>query len=103
MKLKFVIAIFAAAGLYGTQVHANLTVLRAQAQKGVPEAQLKLGELYQYGVGQQDHLVYALSWYERAAPHLARARVLATETARGLTPEERLRAQALAQPLLGPP
>ncbi|HUW98216.1 MAG TPA: hypothetical protein VMV40_05145 [Acidiferrobacter sp.] len=81
---------------------ANLQTLRRDAQKGVPRAQFELGELYQYGTGQPNHLVRALSWYERAAPKIPRAAVLARRIAAQLTPEQRQQAAAWAKPQLGP-
>lgn len=83
--------------------HAGLGALRRQAEKGSSQAEFKLGELYQYGVGQPDHLIHALIWYDRAAPRVRRAAVLAQRTAALLTPKERARAAALAQRPLGPP
>jgi len=83
--------------------HADLKTLRREAQSGVPQAQFKLGELYQYGIGQPDHLVHALAWYERAAPKIARAATLARRIAAKLTPKERQQAAAWAKPPLGPP
>ena len=83
--------------------HAGLRSLRREARAGVPNAELKLGELYQYGVGQPDHLIHALAWYERAAPKLPRAAELARQTAAMLTPSERQQAAAWAKPRLGPP
>ena len=83
--------------------HADLKTLRREAHKGIPQAEFKLGELYQYGTGQADHLVHALAWYERAAPKVPRAAVLAKRTAAKLTPEQRQQAAALAELRLGPP
>ncbi|MHB8254546.1 MAG: SEL1-like repeat protein [Acidiferrobacter sp.] len=83
--------------------HASLKSLRQEALRGVPKAELKLGELYEYGTGQADHLVRALAWYERAAPHIPRAAMLARRTAAKLTPAQRQQAAAWAKPKLGPP
>ncbi len=82
---------------------AGLRSLRRAAHGGAPKAELKLGELYQYGVGRPDHLIHALAWYERAAPKSARAAELARQTAALLTPSERQRAAAWAKGRLGPP
>ncbi len=89
--------------LGGQVVYAGLRSLRHAAHSGAPNAELKLGELYQYGVGRPDHLIHALAWYERAAPKSARAAELARQTAALLTPEERQRAAAWAKGRLGPP
>ena len=83
--------------------HAGLRGLRHAARSGAPNAELKLGELYQYGVGQPDHLVHALAWYERAAPKSHRAAELARQLTARLTPAERQQAAAWAKPRLGPP
>ena len=82
---------------------AGLQSLRQAARGGAPNAELKLGELYQYGVGRPDHLIRALAWYERAAPKSARAAELARQTAALLTPAERQRAAAWSKGPLGPP
>lgn len=103
MKPWIVAALVLTLGGFTSQAHAGLKTLRRQADEGNPKAELKLGELYQYGVGRPDHLIHALVWYDRAAPHLKRAAVLAKRTAALLTPKERERAAAMAQPLLGPP
>ncbi|WP_298134960.1 SEL1-like repeat protein [Acidiferrobacter sp.] len=83
--------------------HAGLRQLRREAQGGAPNAELKLGELYQYGVGEPDHLVRALAWYDRAAPRSPRAAELARKVAAELTPAERQQAAAWAKPRIGPP
>ncbi len=89
--------------LCGHTAHAGLRGLRRAAHSGAPNAELKLGELYQYGVGQPDHLVHALAWYERAAPKSRRAAELARQLTARLTPAERQQAAAWAKPRLGPP
>ncbi len=83
--------------------HAHLRALEAAAGRGNVVAELKLGELYQYGVGEPNHLFEALIWYDRAEPASARAAQLARRVGRRLSALERLRAHALAQPPLGPP
>ena len=83
--------------------YAGLRSLKREARSGAPNAELKLGELYQYVVGQPDHLVHALAWYERAAPKLPRAAELARQVTARLTPAERQQAAAWAKPRLGPP
>lgn len=103
MKPWIAAAVVLALGGFTCKAHAGLKTLRHQAEKGNPQAAFRLGELYQYGVGRPDHLIHALAWYERAAPHVPRAAVLAKRTAALLTPAERERAAALAQPRLGPP
>ncbi len=103
MKPWIAAAVVLALGGVACGAHAGLKTLRRQAEKGSPQAEFQLGELYQYGVGRPNHLIHALAWYERAAPHVRRAAVLAKRTAALLTPEERARAAALAQGLLGPP
>ncbi|MHB1566162.1 MAG: hypothetical protein ACYCXG_05545 [Acidiferrobacter sp.] len=82
---------------------AGLRTLRAAAAAGQPAAELQLGELYQYGVGQAHHRVQALMWYERAQAQLPRAARLAHRLAATLTPAARRQAAALAAPRLGPP
>lgn len=82
---------------------AGLRALRAAAAAGQPAAELQLGELYQYGVGQAHHRVQALMWYERAQAQIPRAARLARRLAATLTPAARRRAAALAASRLGPP
>ncbi len=90
-------------GLMSSPAQAGLHALRQEAHKGLPKAELQLGELYQYGTGQADHLIRALEWYDRAAPHSPRAAELARQTAAQLTPAQRAQAAAWAKPRLGPP
>lgn len=82
---------------------AGLRALRAAAAAGQPIAELQLGELYQYGVGQAHHRVRALMWYERAEAREPLAARLAARLAATLTPAERRQAAALASYRLGPP
>lgn len=103
MKPWIAVAVVLALGGLACGAHAGLKTLRRQAEKGSPQAEFQLGELYQYGVGRPDHLIHALAWYDRAAPHVPRAAVLAKRVAALLTPLERQRAAAWARPPLGPP
>lgn len=103
MKPWIAVAVVLALGGLTCGAHAGLKTLRRQAEKGSPQAQFQLGELYQYGVGRPDHLIHALVWYDRAAPHVPQAAVLAKRIAARLTPAERRQAAALASPRLGPP
>lgn len=97
------VAAFTLCLLCSQVAHAGLRSLRHAARGGAPQAELQLGELYQYGVGRPDHLIHALAWYERAAPKSARAAELARQTAALLTPNQRQRAAAWAKGRLGPP
>lgn len=46
---------------------ADLESVRAAAQAGNAEAQLELGELYEFGFGLKDNAVPALAWYLAAS------------------------------------
>lgn len=104
MKLWSAVMVAAlSAALPALKVHADLKSLHQAAQRGRPNAELKLGELYQYGVGLPDHLVHALAWYDRAASRSPRAAVLAKRVAARLNDKQRQQAAAFARPRLGPP
>lgn len=102
MKPWIAALVVLALGGVACEAHAGLKALRRQAEHGNAQAEFRLGELYQYGVGRPHHLIHALVWYDRAAPHVPRAAVLAKRLAALLTPSERQRAAALARPRLGP-
>lgn len=51
----------------GAQDLASLEQLRAQAERGDPEAQLEMGILYEYGYHLSDNKPPALAWYMLAA------------------------------------
>lgn len=81
---------------------AGLQALRHQAQQGIPKAELQLGELYQYGVGRPDHNIWALAWYERAAPQVAHAAVLAARLKRQMSAQAVRKAMILAHVSFAP-
>ena len=74
---------------------------RKAAEKGVREAQFRLGGLYEQGTGVPQDLEYAYGWYGVSA-HLGNVKAAtALKSARGnLTPQELQKAEALAQDLI---
>lgn len=53
--------------LAASGARAGLEDVRAAAERGDPDMQFELGELYEFGFRLQDHLVPALAWYIVAA------------------------------------
>ncbi len=80
----------------GAQDLATLEQLRAQAERGDPDAQLELGILYEYGYHLPDNKPPALAWYRLAAEQgHAKAAARRDALKAKMTPAELAEAQRL--------
>ncbi len=79
-------------------VWAGPQEVRAAAEKGSPEMQLELGELYEFGFGLKQNYVPALAWYTLAAEQGNEKAVKRRDALRArMTPEQIEQAQAQVQ------